>query len=150
MIDADDLALTGFRSIQDVWVSAGEHTQTDVGPDTLLYRVKFSMLPSSPDAAAPADDGPVSLTPAEVDVLSTKLDRMEARSATGPWACQVLRLIGDNPGLVSTKLAEIMGRERFSLKADIRKLKALGLTHSLLVGYELSPLGRALLDAHER
>jgi biotin operon repressor len=48
---------------------------------------------------------------------------------------------------VSTALAEALGRERFALKADVRKLKRLGLTLSLEVGYELSPRGRSYLDA---
>ena len=37
------------------------------------------------------------------------------------------------------------GRERLPFKADVRKLKELGLTESLEVGYRLSPRGRALL-----
>jgi transposase len=36
-------------------------------------------------------------------------------------------------------------RERHPFKADVRKLKELGLTESLEVGYRLSPRGRALL-----
>ncbi len=56
-------------------------------------------------------------------------------------------LAADQPGVVSTALAESLGRERLALKSDIRKLKALGLTLSLEVGYELSPRGRAFLDA---
>ena len=49
--------------------------------------------------------------------------------------------------VVSTALAELLGRERPALKTDVRKLKRLGLTESLEVGYELSPRGRAFLDA---
>ena len=44
-------------------------------------------------------------------------------------------------------LADVLGRERFALKTDIRKLKGLGLTLSLEVGYEISPRGQAFLDA---
>ncbi len=39
-----------------------------------------------------------------------------------------------------------LGRERLPFKADVRKLKRLGLTESLDVGYRLSPRGRAYLD----
>jgi biotin operon repressor len=42
-------------------------------------------------------------------------------------------------------LAAGLGRERAAFKADVRKLKELGLTESLEVGYRLSPRGRALL-----
>ncbi|WP_225771433.1 hypothetical protein [Inquilinus sp. Marseille-Q2685] len=38
------------------------------------------------------------------------------------------------------------GREIAAFKTDVRKLKALGLTESLKVGYRLSPRGRALLE----
>jgi hypothetical protein len=40
-----------------------------------------------------------------------------------------------------------MGRERLAFKADVRRLKDLGLTESLPVGYRLSPRGRALIDS---
>jgi hypothetical protein len=36
-----------------------------------------------------------------------------------------------------------MGRETLPFKRDVRKLKELGLTESLEVGYRLSPRGRA-------
>ena len=39
-----------------------------------------------------------------------------------------------------------MDRERLAFKRDVRKLKELGLTESLDVGYRLSPRGRAVLD----
>jgi hypothetical protein len=40
-------------------------------------------------------------------------------------------------------LAATMGRGTGPFKADVRKLKELGLTESLPVGYRLSPRGRA-------
>jgi hypothetical protein len=40
-------------------------------------------------------------------------------------------------------LAARMGRETLPFKRDVRKLKELGLTESLEVGYRLSPRGRA-------
>ena len=42
-------------------------------------------------------------------------------------------------------LAAALGRERLPFEADVRKLKALGLTESLEVGYRRSPRGRAFL-----
>jgi hypothetical protein len=42
-------------------------------------------------------------------------------------------------------LAAAVGRERYPFKTDVRKLKELGLTESLEVGYRPSPRGRALL-----
>jgi predicted transcriptional regulator len=43
------------------------------------------------------------------------------------------------------ELAATLGRETQPFKRDVRKLKELGLTESLRVGYRLSPRGRALL-----
>jgi hypothetical protein len=57
----------------------------------------------------------------------------------------ILRLIAERPGVRAADLAASMGRERLPFKADVRKLKALGLTESLPVGYRLSPRGEAFL-----
>jgi hypothetical protein len=83
------------------------------------------------------------LEPADVQDINTRLDRMDARSPSGPWTRAALELIDRYPGVVSTELAKKIGMERFAFKAQVRKLKRLGLTHSLEVGYELSPRGRA-------
>jgi hypothetical protein len=55
-------------------------------------------------------------------------------------------LIADRPGVRAADLAAAEGREKLPFKADVRKLKELGLTESLEVGYRLSPRGRALLS----
>jgi len=47
---------------------------------------------------------------------------------------------------LSPELRAALGRDTLSFKVDVRKLKALGLTESLLVGYRLSPRGRAYLS----
>ena len=49
------------------------------------------------------------------------------------------------PATRAPDLAASLGRETAPFKADVRKLKELGLTESLLVGYRLSPRGRAYL-----
>ena len=59
----------------------------------------------------------------------------------------MLELIRDNPGTLAADLAARQGCERLPFKADVRKLKALGLTESLRVGYRLSPRGQAVLQA---
>ena len=55
------------------------------------------------------------------------------------WSC-----IARRPGVRAGDLADELGRERLPFKADVRKLKNLGLTISLDVGYRLSPRGRGL------
>ena len=59
----------------------------------------------------------------------------------------MLRLIADAArASAPADLAARLGRERLDFKTDVRKLKALGLTESLTVGYRLSPRGMAWLD----
>jgi hypothetical protein len=77
--------------------------------------------------------------------LDARLDRMDSARADGPWTRQVLRLIAERPGVRAPDLAASLGRETQPFKIDVRKLKELGLTHSLAVGYEISPRGRAYL-----
>ena len=76
--------------------------------------------------------------------IATRLSRLDARP-TGPWTRAILEWIRDNPRVVSKELAASRGVELLPMKADIRKLKALGLTISHDVGYELSPRGDAYL-----
>jgi biotin operon repressor len=50
------------------------------------------------------------------------------------------------PGVSAAELAGRLGRDRASFKADVRKLKELGLTESLRTGYRLSPRGRIVRE----
>jgi hypothetical protein len=85
------------------------------------------------------------LTPSDVESITKKLDRMDSDSEHGPWTRRSLELISAQPGVVSTILARQMGIERYGFKAMIYKMKKLGLTYSLDVGYSISPRGRAYL-----
>jgi hypothetical protein len=83
--------------------------------------------------------------PDEADEVLARLARLDRASRHGPWTARVLRLIADRPGVRAADLAAAEGREKLPFKADVRKLKELGLTESLDVGYRLSPRGWALL-----
>ena len=85
-------------------------------------------------------------TPADVAQITAALDRLDNGRRTGPWTREILRLIASRPTVRAPDLAESLGRETIRFKTDVRKLKELGLTHSLPVGYELSARGRAYLD----
>ena len=61
----------------------------------------------------------------------------------GPWTEATLAAIAARPATRAADLAADLGRERLEFKRDVRKLKALGLTLSLEVGYRLSPRGQA-------
>ena len=65
-----------------------------------------------------------------------------------PWTRRVLELIDARPETVAEDLAASLGMEKLPFKRDVRKLKELGLTESLLVGYRLSPRGRAYLAGY--
>ncbi len=80
-----------------------------------------------------------------VAVVIAKLDAMDARSARGPWTRRTLALIERWPGRRAPELAEMEGLETLVFKTNVRKLKELGLTISLTVGYTLSPRGEAVL-----
>lgn len=85
------------------------------------------------------------LTPKQRDAIVAKLAAMDARSKRGPWTRQHLELIEARPSTLAEEIAASIGREKLPFKADIRRLKELGLTESLRPGYRLSPRGRAVL-----
>jgi hypothetical protein len=86
------------------------------------------------------------LDPAELDTVAARVRAMDARSAKGPWAIRALELIAAWPGRRAPELAELAGWETAPWKTNVRRLKELGLTESLPVGYRLSPRGEQVLD----
>lgn len=76
----------------------------------------------------------------ELAAVSELLARFD-RGARGPWTRVVLALIEASPATRAADLAAGLGRDTPSFKRDVRKLKELGLTESLDVGYRLSPRG---------
>jgi hypothetical protein len=113
------------------------------GREGVLYRIVFHRAGEDPRIALREQDA---LTEEDVAELTRRLGRLDAASSHGPWTEAVLRLIGTRPAVRAGDLAESLGRERLVFKADVRKLKALGLTESLGVGYRLSPRGEAWLS----
>ncbi len=111
-----------------------------------LYRVAFRCLgeQADPRKVLAADSN---LEEAEVTAIAERLTKMDSRARHGPWTRAALEAIADEPGRRAADLAADQGRETAKFKADVRKLKALGLTISLEVGYELSPRGQVVLDA---
>jgi hypothetical protein len=112
------------------------HTGRVVEPDTLLYRVQFHYEPVEPPRPEYS-----------LEEISKRLGRLDGASKSGPWTLATLRLIEENPGVVARNLAREIEMYKDDFKVNVRKLKALGLTHSLTVGYELSELGQAYLDS---
>lgn len=79
--------------------------------------------------------------------LQNRLARFDELSHHGAWTTHTLRLIQSKPATRAADLAASLNRETAPFKLDVRKLKNLGLTHSLEVGYELSPRGTAYLNS---
>jgi biotin operon repressor len=106
------------------------------------YRIRLHY--AGPDTRPSIADNP-ELSSEDREKIRKRLQKLDETSKTGPWTAATLKAIAEHPAVVSTRLAEMLGRERFALKEDIRKLKALGLTKSLEVGYRLSPRGETWL-----
>lgn len=118
--------------------------ELDRREDGDLYRIELGPLGPDPRLAL---RGAAPESAAEADALLARLGRLDARSAAGAWTRPTLLLIEQHPGVRAARLAQLAGREVAAFKLDVRKLKALGLTESLEVGYRLSPRGVALLAA---
>jgi hypothetical protein len=103
--------------------------------DGLLFRIRFHRIGDDPRVALRQR---AELTAAESSAIATMLRRND-------WAVPYLRLIQSMPGTVSTELAALAGVERLVFKQRVRRLKTLGLTESLEVGYRLSPRGQRVL-----
>ena len=98
-----------------------------VGPDP-----RVALRGQLPDATALAE-------------IERRLARLDRASPHGPWTLAVLRAIAANPERRAADLAAEFGRPRLPFKVDVRKLKELGLTESLPIGYRLSARGKAVL-----
>ena len=127
----------GYASVGDLLASLRGD------PALPVYRVRLHRI----DGPDPRDElaRTASLTDSDVAAITARLARMDRASGHGSWTGAVLALIADRPAVVSTVLAEAIGWERQDFKLHVRRLKAIGLTLSLDVGYRLSPRGESYL-----
>ena len=140
-ITADDARRAGYASRAEL---LRELARKEEGR---IYRVELRLAGPDPRAVlrerADLDDD-------DVAELDRRLARLDRASTHGPWTMETLRLIDAHPATLSTDIAALVGRERKPFKTDVRKLKELGLTESLEVGYRLSPRGRTYLERTTR
>lgn len=137
-ITPQDASAAGFATPEAAHDSLGDREGD-------LYRIALRLIGPDPRIALQQADA---LDAAERAAIAARLARLDAAQAY-PWTAQTLAAIADNPERPARELARLLGRERDALKADIRKLKALGLTVSLETGYRLSPRGRTYLAKTE-
>lgn len=145
-IGDDDVRRAGFGDrdalLKRLFRGKGSAASSDPS-DAPVWRVEFHR--AEPDGEPPLAEQ-ADLSTEDVAEITRRLDRLDAASPHGAWTRPTLDLIAEHPGVVSTKLAEMLGApSRQVFKTDVRKLKRLGLTESLEVGYRLSPRGRAYL-----
>ena len=131
-VSDEDARAAGYASAAEV---------VDRGPGR-LYRIGLRLAGPDPRVAlreaADLDDG----DRAELGAALWRMDRV----AETPWTGAFLRLIADNEAVRAADLAARVGLPRDVFKRRVRRLKELGLTESLEVGYRLSPRGRSFLD----
>ena len=124
--------------------SAGELLEMlDSRDEGEIYRVELRWAGADPRVELRERDD---LSSEELDQIAARLERLDHASRRGPWTRTTLELIRDRPEVRAPDLAESLGLETQPFKRDVRKLKELGLTESLEIGYRLSPRGRAVLE----
>jgi hypothetical protein len=145
-VDADSITDSEARSAgyRDVSELIGELDKRSGGS---VYRMQVSLHGPDPRVALREE---AALDEEAVQAISVSLERMDRARHSGPWTLAVLRMIQDQPAVRAPDLAAQLGRETRPFKADVRKLKELGLTESLDIGYRLSPRGKAFLASVER
>ena len=131
----DDAGRAGARSLDELLRLLSRRDGAHV------YRMEVCLAGADPRVTLREQDA---LTDDDRRAVDDRLDRWDAARGA-PWTRQYLRLIAENPGVRAPDLAASLGRETLPFKLDVRKLKELGLTRSLPVGYEISPRGRAYL-----
>jgi hypothetical protein len=121
--------------------AAAMRTEMRWADDLVVQRIAFHREdPTAPAPPPTLDD----------DAIAARLDGLDAASPSGPWTRATLDAIARRPAVRAGDLAAQLGRARLAFKADVRKLKRLGLTESLEVGYRLSARGQAYVDRRRR
>ncbi len=143
-ITQEEARAAGYESAEEVLEAIERNRRRGSDGDAPLYRIAFHYAGVQADRRMQlaADDA---LSGAQMEELSERLNKLDERSRRGAWTAETLAAIGRQPGRRAADLAAAQGCETARFKADVRKLKALGLTLSLEVGYRLSPRGAAVL-----
>jgi hypothetical protein len=136
-ITAADAARAGHSSLKELMA------ELDARGEAPIWRIELHWAGEDARRELRAR---ASLSDAEVGELRARLARFDAASRHGSWTRQTLELIAARPETRAEDIAASIGREKLPFKRDVRKLKELGLTESLLIGYRLSPRGQALLE----
>jgi hypothetical protein len=132
-----DAMNAGFASLSELLQLLGK---TEQG---VIYKINVHYFDKDPRIALRENIDPED---AELQEITSKLERLDRYSKQGNWTLEILKLIDQNPTLRATDLAQRTKWEKEWLKLNIRKLKNIGLTISHEVGYSISPLGEKYLE----
>ena len=132
-VTAEDLKRAGFGARDELDDMIRNRKGT-------LHRIRLRYLGEDPRLALREK---AAFSESEAETIGETLNRMDG---SVPWVRRTLEMIGEQEGVSAQALAENLGVETSKLKSNIRRLKALGLTESLDVGYRLSPRGQAWLN----
>ena len=134
-ISEEDAQRAGYASRERLLSELNRRTGGEV------YRVELGALRPDPRIAV-RETAP---TDSEIQDTLERLRRLDNRAPDGAWTLRTLDVIRRNPGLRAADLCRLMDQDKEPFKVNVRKLKNLGLTESLDVGYRLSPRGAAVL-----
>jgi hypothetical protein len=135
-ITASDARAAGHQNLEELTIQLAQRRAGS------LYRIAFHVEGADPRIALRSR---ARLSAHDLADVQERLARWDRGSRTGPWTQTYLALIEQHPGVRAPSLAEEVGVVTARFKANVRKLKLLGLTESLEVGYRLSPRGKAVI-----
>lgn len=115
-----------------------------IGEDSSVFRVAFHYVSSDGNPFADVSDDVIA---DELRALIQRLQKTDSRGRIGSWTAQTLTLIDANPIVACSQLAPTAGMETKTFKANVRKLKRLGLTISYETGHGLTSLGSRVLSS---
>ncbi len=143
-ISEQDARRAGFDDRAELLAYLKPAARDTFGPQTELFRIELHYAGDGDRVPLALEDKLSADDIAQIDDRLARLDRKE------PWTRAVLRLIEKNPRVAASQLAAKLKQEKAPFKANVVKLKKLGLTQSFEVGYELSPRGKAYWQVARR
>lgn len=143
-ITEQDACCCGFASRDELLAYMRTASDEPLLPSSLVWRVTLKYGEDGDRVEGALDEV---LSEDEVRDIAARLAKLDGGT---PWTQATLSIIAERPRVAASQLAAALGRETKPFKADVVKLKKLGLTQSFEVGYEISPRGRVFLAAVSR
>ena len=143
-ISEEDARRAGFEDRSELLAYLKPAARGEFGPGTELFRIELRYAGDGDRVPLALEDKLSAEDISQVDERLARLDRKE------PWTRATLALIEKHPRVAASQLAAILKQEKAPFKANVVKLKKLGLTQSFEVGYELSPRGKAYWEVAKK